>query len=61
MTRAQGNWHALFVAMFKALQMMNGSAHAGEYPTYPVALQHAMSLNLRLHLVQARGFVEAQT
>lgn len=60
MTRAQANWHAIFVAMFQAYQMMNGSAHAGEYPTYSVALQHAMSLNLRSFLVQARSFVEAQ-
>lgn len=60
MTRAQANWHAVFVAMFQAYQMMNGSAHAGEYPTYSVGLQHAMSLNLRSFLVQARSFVEAQ-
>lgn len=60
MTRAQANWHAVFVAMFQAYQMMNGSAHAGEYPTYSVALQHAMSLNLRAFLTEARSFVEAQ-
>jgi hypothetical protein len=60
MTRAQANWHAVFVAMFQAYQMMNGSAHAGDYPTYSVALQHAMSLNVRSFLVQAQSFVEAQ-
>lgn len=60
MTWAQANWHAVLVAMFQAYQMMNGAAHASDYPTYSVALQHAMSLNLRSFLVQARDFVEAQ-
>jgi hypothetical protein len=60
MVRSQANWHAIFVGMFQAYQLMNGSAHAGEYPTYPVALQHAMSLNLRSFLTQSREFVDAQ-
>jgi len=60
MVCGQSNWHAIFVGMFQAYQLMNGSAHAGEYPVYPVALQYAMSLNLRLFLEQARSFVEAQ-
>jgi len=58
MTVAQSNWHGIMVALFQAYQLMNGSAHAGEYPAYPVALQHSMSLNLRNYLTQARQFVE---
>lgn len=58
MTVAQSNWHGILVALFQAYQLMNGSAHAGEYPAYPVALQHSTSLNLRGCLVQARQFVE---
>lgn len=60
MTRTPANWYAVFVAMFQAYQMMIDSAHAGEYPTYSVALQHAMSLNVRSFLVQAPSLVEAQ-
>lgn len=61
MTVAQSNWHGILVALFQAYQLMNGSAHAGEYPAYPIALQHSTSLNLRGYLVQARQFVEGLT
>lgn len=58
MTVAQSNWHGILVALFQSYQLMNSSAHAGEYPAYPVALQHSTSLNLRGYLVQATQFVE---
>jgi hypothetical protein len=58
MTRGQANLHGILVGMFQAYQLMNASAHAGEYPRYSVALQHASSIDLRTFLHQAREYVE---
>jgi hypothetical protein len=59
LSQEQANWHGILVALFQAYQLMNGGAHAGDYPTYPVALLHASSLDLRKCLTAARLFVEA--
>lgn len=53
------NWHAIMLAFYQAYQLMNGAAHAGEYPQYAVALQFANSVNLRTFLVEAQEYVES--
>jgi hypothetical protein len=55
------NWHAILVAFFQAYQLMNAHAHAGEFPSYAVALQYSNSVNLRKFLVDAKDFVESLT
>ncbi|MGJ7535188.1 hypothetical protein [Variovorax sp. ZT5P30] len=55
------NWHAIMLAFYQAYQLMNGAAHAGEYPRYSVALQFANSVNLRTFLLEAREHVDLLT
>lgn len=50
---AQANWHAMMLAIYQAYQLMNGSAHAGEYAPYPIALLYSTSLDLRRFLSDA--------
>lgn len=52
------NWHSIIFAFYQAYQLMNGAAHAGEYPQYAVTLQYANSVDLRTFLVEARAYVE---
>jgi hypothetical protein len=58
MSSDQGNWHAILLAMYQAYQMLNAAAHAGEYPSYSIALLHANSRDLRRALQDARYFVD---
>jgi hypothetical protein len=53
------NWYAILLAFFQAYQLMNANAHAGEFPPYAVALQHATSVNLREFLVSAKDFIHS--
>lgn len=53
------NWHAILVAFFQAYQLMNANAHAGDFPSYAVALQYSTSLNLRQFLGDTKDFVNS--
>lgn len=55
------NWHSILIAFFQAYQLMNANAHAGEFPSYSVALQYSTSLNLRNFLDDAKEYVETLT
>lgn len=55
------NWLAILVMFFQSYQLMNASAHAGEFPRYAVTLQHATSVNLRIALTEAADFIRALT
>lgn len=59
MPLATTNWHAILIAFFQAYQLMNANAHAGEFPSYAVTLQHVTSVNLRQFLSNARDFVQS--
>jgi hypothetical protein len=54
---ATTNWLAILVGFFQAYQLMNANAHAGDFPSYSVALQYATSVNLRKFLNEANDFV----
>ncbi|MEK2600904.1 hypothetical protein [Burkholderia arboris] len=53
------NWHAILIAFFQAYQLMNANAHAGEFPSFAVALQYSTSINLRQFLGSAKDFIES--
>ena len=59
MSAQTANWHAIMLAFYQAYQLMNGAAHAGEYPHYPVSLLFASSVDLRTFLLNARIYVDA--
>lgn len=40
------NWHAMLISCYQVYQLTNASAHAGEYPTYPVNLIYSNSYDL---------------
>ena len=40
------NWHAILISCYQVYQLTNASAHAGEYPTYPVNLIYSNSYDL---------------
>ena len=52
------NWHAIMLAFYQAYQLMNSSAHAGEYPHYSVSLQFVSSVDLRSFLAAACQYVD---
>lgn len=54
---AQANMHAILLSIYQAYQLMNGSAHAGEYGNYPVSLLYSTSNDLRRFLFDAAKFV----
>ena len=56
MTPSGVNWHTIMVSLFQAYQCMNGAAHAGEYPTYPVSLIYCHSLDLARALEDCRAY-----
>ncbi|KKY58926.1 hypothetical protein ACDH60_24525 [Pseudomonas ficuserectae] len=51
------NWHSLMLATFQVYQLMNASAHAGEYPKYPVSLISSNARDLLEFLVIANKYV----
>lgn len=51
------NWHAILIAAYQAYQLMNASAHAGEYPSYPVSLIHSNSRDLVRFLGEANKYI----
>ncbi|MEE1878646.1 hypothetical protein V0R55_00615 [Pseudomonas soli] len=51
------NWHSLLLAAFQVYQLMNASAHAGEYPKYPVSLISSNARDLLEFLVAANKYV----
>lgn len=51
------NWHSLMLAAFQVYQLMNASAHAGEYPKYPVSLINSNARDLLEFLVIANKYV----
>ncbi|MBX6965809.1 hypothetical protein [Alcaligenes faecalis] len=53
------NWHAIMLAFYQGYQLMNGAAHAGEYPNYSISLQFVSSVDLRHFLMAARSYVDA--
>ncbi|WP_322003836.1 hypothetical protein [Paraburkholderia tropica] len=57
MNAEAANWHAILLAFYQAYQLMNGAAHAGEYPHYSVSLQFVSSVDLRSFLLAARPYV----
>jgi hypothetical protein len=59
MDQETASWHAILLSFYQAYQLMNGAAHAGEYPHFSVALQFANSANLRQFLSDAREYVES--
>ncbi len=59
MPLAATNWNAVLVAFYQGYQLMNASAHAGEFPAYPIVLQHSSSVNLRRALAAAKDFVDS--
>jgi len=55
-------WHAInepIADCSQRYQLMNANAHAGEFPSYAVALQYSTAKNLREFLVAAKDFVES--
>lgn len=54
---ATKNWHSLLLAAFQVYQLMNASAHAGEYPKYPVSLINSNARDLLEFLVAANKYV----
>lgn len=58
MSIGAANWHSIMLALYQAYQLMNGAAHADEYPHYSVALQFASSVDLRTFLAAARQYVD---
>jgi hypothetical protein len=44
------NWHAIITSIGYSYQLINSSAHAGDYCEYPVNLLYASSLDLRRFL-----------
>jgi len=54
---ATKNWHAIMLAIFQVYQLMNASAHAGEYPKYPVSLISSNARDLLEFLVIANKYV----
>ncbi|HCQ0105748.1 hypothetical protein [Citrobacter braakii] len=40
------NWHAILLSCFQVYQLTNASAHAGEYPAYPINLIYSNSYDL---------------
>lgn len=56
---ATTNWHSILIAFFQAYQLMNANAHAGEFPSYAVTLQHVTSVNLRQFLHNAKDFIQS--
>jgi hypothetical protein len=54
---ATKNWHSLMLAIFQVYQLMNASAHAGEYPKYPVSLISSNARDLLEFLVIANKYV----
>ncbi|QQA74570.1 hypothetical protein [Pectobacterium parmentieri] len=40
------NWHAILISCYQVYQLTNASAHAGEYPTYPINLIYSNSYDL---------------
>ncbi|KVW71504.1 hypothetical protein WK98_07745 [Burkholderia ubonensis] len=59
MSVQMANWHAIMFAFYQAYQLMNGAAHAGEYPNYSISLQFVSSVDLRSFLAAARPYVDA--
>lgn len=58
------NWHSILLAAFQVYQLMNASAHAGEYPKYPVSLVSANSrdlLNFLAIATQHLSLIHAET
>ncbi|CAG9243710.1 hypothetical protein [Paraburkholderia caribensis] len=55
------NWHSILLAFYQSYQLMNGAAHAGEYPHYSVSLQFVSSVDLRSFLFAARSYVGGLT
>ncbi|WP_288366695.1 hypothetical protein [uncultured Acinetobacter sp.] len=51
------NWHSILIAAYQAYQLMNASAHAGEYPSYPVSLIHSNSRDLVRFLSEANKYI----
>lgn len=54
---ATKNWHSLLLAVFQVYQLMNASAHAGEYPKYPVSLISSNARDLLEFLAAANKYV----
>lgn len=61
MDQDTASWHAILLSFYQAYQLMNGAAHAGEYPHFSVSLQFANSMNLRQFLVDAHEYVDSLT
>lgn len=40
------NWHAILLSCYQVYQLTNASAHAGEYPAYPINLIYSNSYDL---------------
>lgn len=55
----QANMHSVLLSLYQAYQLMNGSAHAGEFGTYPVTLLYSTSSDLRRCLLDAARFIRA--
>lgn len=56
---AQANMHSVLLSLYQAYQLMNGSAHAGEFGAYPVSLLYATSSDARRSLLDAARFVRS--
>jgi len=54
---ATKNWHSLLLAAFQVYQLMNASAHSGDYPKYPVSLISSNARDLLEFLVAANRYV----
>ncbi|EKM5743483.1 hypothetical protein PU345_002773 [Enterobacter kobei] len=40
------NWHAILLSCYQVYQLTNASAHAGEYPAYPINLIYSNAFDL---------------
>lgn len=45
-TNLARNWHAILLSCYQVYQLTNASAHAGEYPAYPINLIYSNSYDL---------------
>ncbi len=51
------NWFSVLVGIYHSYQLMNASAHAGDYGHYPVALIHYSSRDLQAFLEDALDLI----
>lgn len=52
------NWHSIITSLHQGYQILNASAHAGDYGSYPIALLYNTSVDLRRSLQDGMRYIE---